>query len=119
MAKTVELQQASDLARASMEQRLQMYISNAEVLQDNLKAGAAEIDKGNEIIAGLQAEVRTLRDKVKTKSEVIRKQVCHLMLTSGFHFSLLVFLSLPEFSLWGLSISHIFYLFAANSTSTL
>jgi chaperonin cofactor prefoldin len=74
MAKSAALQKASEDARDSLDQRLQMYISNAEVLQENMKTGAIEIEKGNQIIMKQNNEIKILREKVKIKTEVIRRQ---------------------------------------------
>ena len=74
MAKSAALQKASEDARDSIDQRLQMYISNAEVLQENMKTSAMEIEKGNQIIMKQNNEIKILREKVKIKTEVIRRQ---------------------------------------------
>lgn len=58
-----------------MEQRLQLYINNAEAMQSHLKEYGDEIERGNAAIEKLSTENRSLRDKIKLKSEVIRKQV--------------------------------------------
>ena len=74
MAKSTALQKASEDARESIEQRLQMYIANAEVLQENMRSGSIEIDRGNQIITQQNSEIKSMREKIKTKSDVIRKQ---------------------------------------------
>ena len=68
------LHKASEESRLSTEQRLEMYVSNSEVMQEKLKQTAVEIDKGNNVISLLQNEIKQLRDKVKMKSDVIRRQ---------------------------------------------
>lgn len=74
MAKSIALQKASEDARDSIEQRLQMYVANAEVLQDNMRSGSIEIERGNQIIMKQNNEIKVMRDKIKIKSDVIRKQ---------------------------------------------
>jgi len=74
MAKSAALQKASEDARDSIDQRLQMYISNAEVLQENMKTGAIEIERGNQIIMKQNNEIKNLKEKIKIKTEVIRRQ---------------------------------------------
>lgn len=74
VAKSVALQKASEEARVSLEQKLELYMNNGEVLQEKLLDSGREIEKGNKVIGKLQDEVKQLRDKIKTKSEVIRRQ---------------------------------------------
>ncbi|KAJ1436086.1 hypothetical protein B484DRAFT_262960 [Ochromonadaceae sp. CCMP2298] len=71
---TVAMHRASEDARSNVEQRLLLYVNNAEVLQENLHTGAGEIERGNAIISKLNEEARQAREKIRTKSEVIRRQ---------------------------------------------
>eukprot|EP01038_Epipyxis_sp_PR26KG_P013519 gene13519-18137_t len=74
MSKTIALYKASESAHASTEERLRLYISNVESLQEQLKSTANEINRGNDVIEKLQSDVKLCKDKIKLKSEVIRKQ---------------------------------------------
>jgi len=74
IAKSVALQKASEEAKDNMEEKLQTYITNNEILQEKLRLTAAEITKGNQVIARLQADGKQLKEKTKMKSEVIRRQ---------------------------------------------
>jgi hypothetical protein len=60
--------------QARLVEQLDMYKTNCGALQDKLKQAASEVVKGNQGIARLQQEVAQLRDKMKVKSDVIRKQ---------------------------------------------
>ena len=74
------LAKAAEDARSSVEDKLLMSQSTCDSLQDRLKAGAAELVRGNQELQRLQQEGREAREKLKTKSEVIRRQV-HFMLS--------------------------------------
>lgn len=68
------LQKAAEESKANTESKLDMYISNSDMLQEKLQLSSMEIDRGNNAIMILQNDVKQLREKVKTKSEVIRRQ---------------------------------------------
>jgi len=74
IAKSAALQRASEDARDNMEEKLQTYITNNEILQEKLRLATSEITKGNQVIARLQADGKQLKEKAKMKSEVIRRQ---------------------------------------------
>ena len=53
-----------------------MLQQTVEGQQNRLRAGATELQKGNLEIQRLAQESRELKEKLKNKSEVIRRQVC-------------------------------------------
>ena len=63
IAKSVALQKASEDAKDNMEEKLQTYITNNEILQEKLRLTAAEITKGNQVIARLQADGNSLKKR--------------------------------------------------------
>jgi spindle assembly abnormal protein 6 len=74
MRQSGELATAAEHAKRHLEQNLERYKATAGALQDKLKQSVMEINKGNDVIARLQHDVKILRDKSKAKSDVIREQ---------------------------------------------
>ena len=74
MAKTVALLRAGDHAREALEEKLQLFADNLAHAQEKLHASGAEIDKGNAIIDKMHADSRALKEKVRVKGDVIRRQ---------------------------------------------
>lgn len=74
LERTKALQLAAEGARRRMEEALELYKNNALALQEKLEVSVGEIQKGNMIIQKLQTETQTLRGKIKTKNEVLKKQ---------------------------------------------
>lgn len=74
MGKTVALQRASEDAKSNVEQQLNMFMSSNQSMQDSLNESAVEINNLRQFIDKLQSEVKLLKDKLKLKSEVIRRQ---------------------------------------------
>ena len=68
------VQRAGDDARKVLQDKLDMYITNGEALQEKLRESAAEMTRGNALITRLQSEVKQLREKSKAKSEVVARQ---------------------------------------------
>jgi peptidoglycan hydrolase CwlO-like protein len=46
-----------------------------ELYQSKLQQSSDEMDKGNGVIAQLSAECKQLKERLKLKSEVLRRQV--------------------------------------------
>jgi CHASE1-domain containing sensor protein len=57
MLKTIALQKASDEAKNNLEQKLQMYISNIESLQEELKNSSSDIEKSEHVIFFLNIQI--------------------------------------------------------------
>ena len=74
MVKQMAVQRAGDDARKVLQDKLDMYITNGEALQEKLRESAAEMTRGNALITRLQSEVKQLREKSKAKSEVVARQ---------------------------------------------
>ena len=68
------LQHAAEDARKLLEEKLDMYIADADNLREKIKQGGMEITRGNAVIQRLQEDKKALTEKVKSKTEVIRKQ---------------------------------------------
>ena len=73
-ATSKELQLSAEDSKKLMEEKLDIYIADAENLREKIKQGSMEINKGNAVIQRLQVDKKTLSEKVKSKSDVIRKQ---------------------------------------------
>jgi len=71
MTKQLALQRAGEDSRKVLQDKLDMYITNGEALQEKLRESGAEMTRGNALIARLQNEVKQLRDKSKSKSDLI------------------------------------------------
>jgi len=74
MVKQLAVQRAGEDTRKILQEKLDMYITNGEALQEKLRESGAEMTRGNALISRLQAEVKQLRDKSKAKSDVITRQ---------------------------------------------
>lgn len=72
--RTRELLEAANAQSASLEESLGLYKASHTKLQEKLEASIAEINKGNSIIRGLQADHRALKNKVRMKAAVVRQQ---------------------------------------------
>eukprot|EP00616_Rhizochromulina_sp_CCMP1243_P003733 CAMPEP_0118972608 /NCGR_PEP_ID=MMETSP1173-20130426/8872_1 /TAXON_ID=1034831 /ORGANISM="Rhizochromulina marina cf, Strain CCMP1243" /LENGTH=261 /DNA_ID=CAMNT_0006922171 /DNA_START=6 /DNA_END=788 /DNA_ORIENTATION=- len=70
----VDLHKATQAAQQRAEESLQLHKANTVTLQEKLKSSIAEINRGNDIIRRLQADMKTMRERVREKSEVIREQ---------------------------------------------
>jgi spindle assembly abnormal protein 6 len=73
IGKSVELQKSSDTSRLSVEARLDMYVTGNDELKYKLNTALAEIENLNTISNKNEDEVIQLREKVKLKSDVIRR----------------------------------------------
>ncbi len=73
-AKTGSLLDAANEAKARQDESIALYKENNGKLQDKVKASSAEIAKGNQIIAKLQADSRALRSKLRLKAAVMLQQ---------------------------------------------
>ena len=88
MLRTTALLQAGEEARAALEEKLSVYVENLEYLQSQVESGGSQISRGNAAVERLQGESRQLRDKIKLKSEIIRKQVQHITRFTLVHHAL-------------------------------
>lgn len=75
MIQTVALLKAGEDARRALEEKLSVYIENLEYLQVKLENGGSQISRGNILVEKLQSDGKQLKEKVKLKSDIIRKQV--------------------------------------------
>lgn len=76
IVKSLALQAAAEKGQEMTEQRLQQYVAAGESLRAKLVESGAEMNRGNDIIAAQQADIRVLKDKLRVKNEVMKKQVC-------------------------------------------
>ncbi len=74
------LQRASEDAKVALEEKVNMYIENNDSLQEKMRELSNEVSKGNQTITSQQQDIRTLRDKIRMKGEVIRRQVTHIFI---------------------------------------
>ncbi len=75
LAQAAAFSRATEDARASIEEKLLGTQANNDNLQERLKAGAAELVKGNQEIQRLMHESRETKERLRNKCEVIRRQV--------------------------------------------
>lgn len=73
IGKTVELQKSSDNSRLGVEARLAMYVTSNDELKNGLKSALDEIEKIKTSSLKNEDEIIQLREKVKLKSDVIRR----------------------------------------------
>lgn len=74
LVRTCSQLEAAEAAKRQNHETLEFYKENNFKLQENLKATAAEITKGNQIIGQLQGEVRALRAKLRLKMAAAQQQ---------------------------------------------
>ena len=74
LASTAAHLEAAQEAKRQQDAALELYKDTISKLQEKLKASAAEITKGNEIINTLQTECRALRGKLRLKMAVLQQQ---------------------------------------------
>lgn len=74
LAKQVSVQRAGDEARKVLEDKLDMYITNGEALQDKLRESGAEMTRGNALITRLQAEVKAQRESIRSKNDSLQQK---------------------------------------------
>ena len=72
---TLAVRMAAEEAKALNEEKLEIFASTIEAYQEKLEISSIEMNKGNNIIAKLSADVKQLKEKLQLKSEVIRRQV--------------------------------------------
>lgn len=77
--KNSALLESAEKSRRQTEERLQQYVAAAEALREKLAEASAEIARGNEAMQTMQTEIRSLRDKIRVKNEVIKRQVSQCM----------------------------------------
>ena len=75
MAQSVALLKAGDEARRALEEKLAVYVENLKYLQEKLENGGTQINRGNVLMERLQSDGKQLKEKIRLKSEIIRKQV--------------------------------------------
>ena len=68
------LHRAGEEAREALEEKLQLFADNLSMTQGKLQNSGAEIEKGNAIIEQMHQENRHLREKIKSKGDIIKKQ---------------------------------------------
>jgi spindle assembly abnormal protein 6 len=73
-SKTAALFESTKAQRQSVEESLRLYKANHSKMQSKLETSIAEINKGNQIIAHLQSEMRELKSKLRWKGGVIKQQ---------------------------------------------
>ena len=75
MSKTLALVKAGEEARTALEEKLSVYVENLDYLQEKLQTESTQISRGNIVVEKLYGESKQLKDKIKLKTEIIRKQV--------------------------------------------
>lgn len=103
MTQGTALLKASDEAKKALLDKILIYEENLEYLQERIQSGGNLISKSNKSLEKYQNEGKELREKIKLKSEIIRKQVLH---------GLIYFCSLP------FDLSRILFLNGMDSNST-
>jgi spindle assembly abnormal protein 6 len=73
-SKTSALFESTRAQRHSVEESLRLYKANHGKMQAKLETSVGEINKGNQIIAHLQSEMRELKSKLRWKGGVIKQQ---------------------------------------------
>jgi hypothetical protein len=68
------LQLSAEDSKKLCEEKLDMYINDSDNLREKIKQGSLEITKGNSVITRLNTDKNILNNKIKMKSDVIRKQ---------------------------------------------
>ena len=86
MTQGTALLKASDEAKKALLEKILIYEENLEYLQERILSGGNQISKSNKTVEKLHTEGKELREKIKLKSEIIRKQV-----TRGFLYYLFIF----------------------------
>lgn len=74
MAKSLQLQRASEEAKAGVEERLRMYMTKCDETQRHLEETQEEVERYQTLSAKLQTECKGLKDRFKDKNDVLRKQ---------------------------------------------
>lgn len=85
MTQGTALLKASDEAKKALLEKILIYEENLEYLQERILSGGNQISKSNKTVEKLHTEGKELREKIKLKSEIIRKQV-----TRGFLYFLFI-----------------------------
>jgi hypothetical protein len=75
MTQGTALLKASDEAKKALLEKILIYEENLEYLQERILSGGTQISKSNKTVEKLHTEGKELREKIKLKSEIIRKQV--------------------------------------------
>ena len=86
MTQGTALLKASDEAKKALLDKILIYEENLEYLQERIQSGGNLISKSNKSVEKYQNEGKELREKIKLKSEIIRKQVIYDFI-SYFSFS--------------------------------
>jgi len=74
MANHANLADQANSQRASTEDQLAMYKQQAQQLEEKFALSAKEIEKGNQIIRGLQAQVKQMKTKLRIKVTALAQQ---------------------------------------------
>lgn len=99
MSKSAQLQRTSDEAKTTAEQRLQAELRAGDALREELRQAASEMDRMEQVsvrgtnilfkpnlflitqmIVKLQSSSSSQKEKIKVKSEVIRRQVGNIFI---------------------------------------
>ena len=83
IAQAAAYNRVAEESRGAIEEKWLGTQTNCDNLQERLKAGAAELVKGNQEIQRLQQELRDTKERLRTKCEVIRRQVRVLPMPSN------------------------------------
>jgi hypothetical protein len=84
MTQGTALLKASDEAKKALLEKILIYEENLEYLQERILSGGNQISKSNKTVEKLHTEGKELREKIKLKSEIIRKQVTRVFFFSVF-----------------------------------
>lgn len=77
MTQGTALLKAADETKKALLDKIIIYEENLEYLQERIQSGGNLISKSNKSVEKYQNEGKELREKIKLKSEIIRKQVIH------------------------------------------
>ena len=115
MTQGTALLKASDEAKKALLDKILIYEENLEYLQERIQSGGNLISKSNKSVEKYQNEGKELREKIKLKSEIIRKQVNHDFI---LFFIFYRFLFYPSHSFLLLNVDH-FGLLHSNKQHTI
>ena len=104
MTQGTALLKASDEAKKALLEKILIYEENLEYLQERILSGGNQISRSNKTVEKLHTEGKELREKIKLKGEIIRKQVIHGFLYTVFFILFSFFKNDRNFILLTLSI---------------
>lgn len=83
VTQTMALHRSAEESRKLSDEKLALYAATIESYQKKLEQGVGEMERGNAVIGRLGEENKGLKERLKVKSEVLRRQVsalCYAML---------------------------------------